>query len=257
MDGLQRHALLSGTSDRVLGYMGRPVNADGQPHHRADPEVLTRASQWHNGLRVRHWVDGNSVKAYNEHHVLRAEVTINHPGKFKVFRHPAGESSGAKKRLPLRKGVADITLRTQISSEISRRFTEQLATLHDDQPVRELLKPVLRSFTRQGRKIRALEVTGKDRELLQAISDPKHGVSGMSNRTLRERLCATSWGKGLSEKQLSARVSRHLKLLREHGLIRKFPQQNKYELTTRGRQITTALNALLGVSAQELIKLVA
>lgn len=65
-------------------------------------------------------------------------------------------------------------------------------------------------------EIRALEAMGKDRELLQAIADPKYGVSGMSNRSLREQLCTTSWGKGLSERQLSARVSRHLKLLRRY-----------------------------------------
>jgi DNA-binding transcriptional ArsR family regulator len=102
-----------------------------------------------------------------------------------------------------------------------------------------------------------LEVTGKDRELLQAISNPKHGVSGMSNRSLREQLGTTSWGKGLTTKHLSARVSRHLKLLREHGIIRKLPRQNRYVLTIRDQQITTAVNAMLGVSAQELIKLVA
>ena len=93
MDGLQRHALLTGTCDRIHGYMGRPVNAAEQPHHRADPEALTRCSQWHNGLRIRHWVDGNSVNAYNEHGVLRAEVTIT--PDFSFFT-TALNASGAK-----------------------------------------------------------------------------------------------------------------------------------------------------------------
>jgi len=38
-------------------------------------------------MRIRHWVDKNSVKLYNEQNVIRVETTINDPGKFKVFRH--------------------------------------------------------------------------------------------------------------------------------------------------------------------------
>lgn len=253
MNDLLRHALITGTSDRILRYMGRPVDANGQPHPLADPEVITRAGQWYDGMRVRHWVDGNSVKAYNEHNVLRCEVTINHPEKFRVFRLPQGESEGPKKRMPLRKGVADVALRTQVSSEVHQRFMEQMASLNNDEPVRSLLEPVIQSFTHQGRKIRALDVTGKDRELLLAISDPRYSINGMTNCSLREQLCKTVWGKSRTSKQLSARLSRHLKLLREHGLIRKLPRQNKYVLTDDGRNLTSALNALLSASTKKLI----
>jgi len=65
MEPLLRHAFITGTGERVLRYMGKPVNKDGQPHHRANPELMTRVTQWYDGARIRHWVDANSLKLYN------------------------------------------------------------------------------------------------------------------------------------------------------------------------------------------------
>jgi hypothetical protein len=69
MDALLRHALMTGTSPASAGlrYLGRPVTAAGKPDGRSNNEVISRVLDFHDGLRVRHWVDHNSVKAYNEH----------------------------------------------------------------------------------------------------------------------------------------------------------------------------------------------
>ncbi|PIE82582.1 MAG: hypothetical protein CSA11_00040 [Chloroflexi bacterium] len=75
---------------------------------------------------------------------------------------------------------------------------------------------------------------GKDREFLQTISDPAFRVSAMSNKELRKRLKATKWGAKRTDKQLSARISRYLKLLRVHGIIRKLPKQHRYQMTLKG-----------------------
>lgn len=72
MEGFLRHALLTGTSDRVLRYM----------------------NDW---VRIRHWVDQNSVKLYNEHNNLRFETTINNPAKFRVYRHQEGQKTTSSK----------------------------------------------------------------------------------------------------------------------------------------------------------------
>ena len=68
-------------------------------------------------------------------------------------------------------------------------------------------------------------------QLLQAISDPAFTVSGITNAVLRKKLCSTTWGAGRTDKQLSARITRHLCLLRDHGLIRKVPNRHRYHLT--------------------------
>lgn len=255
MEALLRHAVITGTSDRVLRYLARPLTAGGQPHARFSGQVSTRVACFHEGVRVRHWVDQNSVKAYNEHNVLRFETTVNNPAAFQVWRRAQGQSPTAPKTLrALRKGVADIPLRAQVSQETNDRFMNQMATLRDDQPVGDLLMSVTRRHIREGRAIRALEPTGKDRDLLQAIADPQFAVSGMTNARLRHSLRGTAWAAHRTDRQLAARVTRHLRLLRDHGLIRKTPNRRVYHLTEKGRLITVALTAMLGASTQKLLE---
>jgi hypothetical protein len=258
MDSLLRHALMTGTSTRVLRYLGRPVTAAGKPHVRSNNEVISRVLDFYDGLRVRHWVDHNSVKVYNEHNVLRVETTMNAPAMFRVYRRAQGESARRPKKLrPLRKGVADIALRAQVSQDVNNRFMDGLATFSDHTRMRDLLSDPTRASIKNGRRVRGLDLTGKDRQLLEAISDPAFTVCGITNAALRQQLSRTAWGFGRTDKQLSARISRHLRLLRDHGLIRKIPNRRRYHLTPKGRQLTTALNAMLAASTQQLMDMAA
>jgi hypothetical protein len=130
MDSLLRHAHMTGTSTQVLRYLDRPVTLAEKPDARSKDKVITRLTDFNDGIRVRHWVDKNSVKVYNQQNVLRVETTINNPGKFRVFRHKNGQSiDDEKSRLPLRKGVVDIPLRAKISQEVNDRFMNDLSTL--------------------------------------------------------------------------------------------------------------------------------
>jgi len=257
MESLARHAVMSGSGDRILRYFGRPVDAAGQPHPRANPEIMTRVSQWHDGFRIRHWFDKNSVKLYNEHNVLRAEMTMNNTSIFRVWRHTQGKKFEPKKFLPLRKGIADIAIRAKIANNVNNRFMDHMAAVKDDQPFRLILDAVSKPRFQDSRRIRALELTGKDREFLQALSDPKFAVSGLTNKDLRQILRLTPWAKGGTDEQLSARISRTLRLMRDHGLIRKMPNQRRYLLTASGQTLTTALNAILAASTQQLVNLAA
>jgi hypothetical protein len=257
MGHLLRHAVITGTSDRVLRYMGRPVRANGQPHWAAAPELMTRINQWYDGARIRHWVDKNSLKFYNEQNVLRFEFTMNDPTKFRINRTIDGSGSDEKKLLPMRKGIADIAVRTKICSSRIKNLTEQVATLEEDISVGELLLKVNRPVKSNGKRYRGLEVTGKDLLLLQSIADPKFNVDAITNKHLQIALSGSSWANGLTGRCLSARISRHLRLLREHGIIKKLPNQHRYMLTNKGRLLTTALNQFLGANISDLSKLAA
>jgi hypothetical protein len=258
MASLLRHAWITGNSANVLRYLGRPLTAAGKPYASCPNEVMSRVLDFHDGLRVRHWVDHNSVKVYNEQNVLRIETTINMPDMFRVYRRAQGQPHMARKKLrPLRKGVADIPLRAQVSQDVNNRLMDQLSTFSDTTPVIDLLAPYVRARAQQGRRVRPLDLSGKDRLLLQALSDPSFTVSGITNAGLRKVLRNTSWGAGRTDQQLSARLSRHLRLLRDHGLIRKLPNRHRYHLTDKGRQLTTALNAMLSASTEQLLNMAA
>lgn len=258
MDNFLRHALTTGTCDRVLKYMGRPVKKDGQPHPLSNPELLTRVNLWHDGMRIRHWVDQNSVKFYNEQNVLRFEMTMNNPGKYLIHRHTEGQDkTEQKKLLPMRKGLADINVRVKVSNDRINCFTEHIATASDKTPIGKLLEDISSPISKNEKKFRGLDLTGKDRELLKTISDPIFDVGFITNKDLQQKLVSSPWAKGMTDKKLSSRISRHLRLIRDHGLIRKLPNQRKYILTDKGRKITTALNAALAASTEDLMKFVA
>jgi hypothetical protein len=257
MDSLLRHAFMTGTATRVLRYMDRPLTLCGAPRSDNNDEVIGKLLEYEDGLRVRHWVNGNSVKCYNERNVLRVETTVNAPEMFKAPRHTRGQSPEEPKRvLPLRKSVADIVLRAKVSGQVNERFLDNLGAAQCETSVRELLDKVTVPVTKKGRRVRALDPAGKDRALLQAISAPEFAVSGICNKTLRGKLEGMP-GYGMTDKQLSAKVSRQLRLLREHGLLRKMGKQKKYSLTKKGRELTAALNALLAVSTKQLMGMAA
>jgi len=258
MASLLQHAHITGTSSRVLRYLDRPVTASGRPDARSHDTVVTRVTDFNDGMRIRHWVDKNSVKLYNEQNVLRVETTINDPGKFKVFRHKQGQNENEpKQRLPMRKGIMDIPLRASVSQDVNKRFMDDLATLQDKTPIRSLMDDVTVHITKNGRRFRGLDPVGKDRALLLTLCDPAHMITGLTNKILRAQLLKTPFGAGRTDKQLSAKISRHLRLLRSHGILRKLPKQNRYQLTVKGMRLTNALHALLSASTENLLKIAA
>jgi len=257
MEPMLRHAFITGTSDRVLRYMGHPVQKNGQPHWASNPELMSRVSLWHDGARIRHWVDKNSLKFYNEQNVLRFEFTMNNPSRFRIHRTVEGSDNGVKKLLPMRKGIADINVRTQVCSARIKNLTEQMSTLNEDISVGQLLSGVTQPIKKGGKRYRGLDVSGKDLAFLQTIADPKYNVDAITNKHLQIALGHTPWANKLEGRSLSARISRHLRLMREHGLIKKLPNQHRYMLTAKGRLLTTALNQFLGAKISDLSTLVA
>ncbi len=252
----QLHALVTGKGERILKYFGSPIRADGQPFKNTNPEIVSRTSTWHDGLRVRHWNDKNSVKFYNEHNVLRFEMTMNDPTRFKIHRHAENQDKSEPKRfLPMRKGISDTAARVDVSNSIINRFTEHMSVVEEKIRLGDLLKSVEEPIIRDGKRMRALDVFGKDRALLRVISDPAFDVHAITNKKLQLLLRGTPWSKNMSDKQLSGRISRHLRLLRDHGLIKKLPKQRKYSLTDKGRKITTAIDVALSASVNDLLKL--
>ena len=157
----------------------------------------------------------------------------------------------------MRKGIADINVRAQICSSRIKNFTEQIATMKENISVGEILTKVTEPVKSNGKRYRALDVTGKDLKLLKTVADPMFAVDHITNKHLQKYLAGSAWANGLDGRKLAARISRHLRLLREHGIIKKLPKQHKYMLTAKGRLLTTALNQFLGANLSDLFKLAA
>lgn len=258
MNAVVRHAFIGGHPERLLRYFGHSVKKNGQPRRDFNGSLKTTILKPDEGIRIRHWLGSNSVKMYNESNVLRIESTVNNPRAFRAHRRKQGASKNAAKQLlPLRKGVADTTLRARVSQGINDRFADHVATTRSSLPFQSVLETVTKRKRKRGRSIRALEPTGKDLALLTAIADPRFTVGGFCNKDLRQLLAEDPRYVGKTGKQRSGMTTRSLRLLRDHGVIRRLPKARRYQLTARGRLLVTTLQAALAASAQELTALAA
>ncbi len=79
---------------------------------------------------------------------------------------------------------------------------DDLSTLKNSEPAHRLIDKITVPKFKNAHRFRALDPTGKDRDLLQSIADPKFRISGLTNKALRQKLSSTGFGKGKSPKQL-------------------------------------------------------
>lgn len=240
-----RHGLEVLHSADVLRFLGRKVPAHGGVSGHFAGEIETRYSDRAEGVRVRHQVNHNALKMYDKQGtVLRVEAVTNDPRDLKVYRAPEGEPDGPKAWRRLRKGVADLPRRTEVSQKATERYLESLATVEDAQPLGELIDRVSRPATWKGRRVRALQpLAGADWALLQAVGDGRFLLHGCRNRDLRPLLYDRPAPDADEEKRRSAAVTRRLRLLRAHGILHKVPKTHRYQLSAFGRTLLTALTA--------------
>jgi hypothetical protein len=115
-------------------------------------------------------------------------------------------------------------------------------------PVQELTSAQPEQPSRR-RRVRALNpLAAGDSALLEAVSRHEFLINGLRNRDLRSLLYSTPAADKAEERRRSAAVSRKLRLLRAHGLIRKVPKTHRYMVGTKGRQVMTALLAIRDVN---------
>ena len=252
--GLARHAITQMSCADVLRFLGR--KADG----RFRGEILGDFKSRAEGLRVKHWIDGNSIKAYvrGHGHVLRGEFTMNHPDGFKVYRPKHGAEGESYAWQPLRKGVADLYRRAQVSDQAVGRYFDGLAAAQQETPLSELLSDLCRHVRWHGRRFRALSPLGeKDARLLEVVNRGEFAANGFRNRDLATRLDLGPAHNQQERRRRSAKVTRALALLRAHGLIRKVPGTHRYVVTTQGKLKITAALAARQASVAKLVAVAA
>jgi hypothetical protein len=254
---IERYALINSDSNNVLRYLGHRIPMTGRPHGRLTAEVTTRISRREEGSCIKHRVGSNSVKMYNKQgSVLRVESTINNPRDFKVFR-PVTGSAGKPKSVPLRKSVVDIKRRAHICQKINDRYLKQQAAVVIDRPLGEITKELAARTTWHGDHVRGLDLTSKDRMLVNLLCDPAFAMNGIRNKDLVHHLHEAGRTRGKNEKQTVATATRLLRMMRAHRLIRKMPKSHRYQITDKGIAAAASIKSALCASAQQLAKMAA
>lgn len=246
---LVHHSVMSFGAEQVLGFLGR--SSPGKS------EVNTDRRRREPGVRVKHWVDENSLKLYDKGSVLRSEVTINEPAGFTVYRTAEGQPKGKKAWRQLRRTVADLPRRAEVSRAASERHLEALAAVSHERPLRDTIADLCRPVTRNGKRFRALRpFDAFDQAVIAALNRAEWTLQGVRNADLRKAL-ANALPSGLTDRQMTGRISRLLRLLRAHGLMAKISHTHRYRVTAKARLCATAILAAAAASTPQLTRLAA
>ena len=245
---LVRGAIATFGSCDVLRFLGK------RPDRRYQGEVISDYKDRLEGVRVKHQAFGNSIKVYDKGgSLLRIETTINHPGAFQSYRSSESDPGGPKSWRPMRKGVADMHRRAEVSQQSNDRYADALASLDTSTPIGQFAAKVCRPVRKDGTRYRALRPwSEQDRKLLESISDGKLAVAGFCNRDLARQLYPPADDDPSERRRIASKVSYRLRILRAHGLIRKSPSRRRYHVTTKGREIITALSRSQHITLQQL-----
>jgi hypothetical protein len=244
------HAMRHFKSPDVMRFLARKA------HGNFTGEITSGFKDRAEGVRVKHWVRGNSVKMYDKAgSILRVETTIARPDDFKVFRPRQDDPDGTLEWRPLRKGVADLHRRAELSQQSNNAYLDALSVVEDTTPCSEIFDAVSRPVTYAGRRARALRLNdAEDINLLQAISRGEFAVAGFRNRDIRRLLLpASDRANPWDLHHAAGRISYRLRLLRAHGLISKVQKSHRYRLTKRGKLLTMALFATRTANVKELL----
>jgi hypothetical protein len=234
-----RHAMLHFHGPDVMRFLSRK-GLRGRFQGELNSRLIRRAKE-----RVKHWVEGNSVKMDDKAgNCLRLETTIAKTKAFKVLRPLQGQARSTVAWRALRTGIADLHRRAQVSQQANDNYLNALAAVDDDTPLHLLFDQVSRPVRYRGRRVRALRIGDPDDlALLAEVAHGEFATAGLSQP--RPALLALSrpLRPVTPPPRLSARVTRQLRLLREHGVIRKIPRSHRYQLTQRGHLLAAALFA--------------
>jgi hypothetical protein len=255
---LVRLGMTSFSSPDVLRFMGKRVNRQGAPFGRFEAAVTSDLKIRPNGVRIKHRYGPNSIKLYDKAYdelgaVLRPEITISKTELFRVYRPKNGGSDSDLQWRTMRRGIADLHRRAEVSQNALDRYCSALAAVDDTTTLQQLTAQIECRVRWNGKSVRALHpFDPQDHALLKAVNRGEFAINGLRNRDLQALLYSAATKTKSDQRRRSAAISRKLRLLRAHGLIRKLSHTHRYQVTENGRLILNAILSAHHVTVQQL-----
>jgi hypothetical protein len=228
-ESLVRTAIHTVKPDNVATFLGRKLN--GNYRDELGNDFHTRIE----GTRIKHHMGRVSIKMYDKLAlVLRIETTANDVTFFRHHRRVEHrDGTWEMKEAPVRKTIYSLLSLRELMRAANRRYIEFISSLDDPTTGLRHLAKISRPVYQRQRSYRGFNLFhGEDLDLFEAVIRGEFNISGFTGRRLRAVL----------PDKTGFQISRMLKRLRMHGLIRKIGRTYKYYLTRLGRTVvTTAL----------------
>ena len=232
---ITRTAIHAVKAENIATFLGRKLTGNYQD------EMGNNFSTRIEGTRIKHVMGPVWIKMYDKRGIiLRIETTANDVSFFKHYRKvEQRDGTSAYKLAPLKKSIYSLPDLIGIMASANRRYLEFISSLEDTSPGTKDLRKVAEPAQENGRNYRGFNFFSEDDDLiLSAVVRGEFTISGLRNKDLRR----------LVDGRKPAWISRCLKRLRVHGLIKRIGRTYKYYLTDLGRRVV-----LTGLKLREMV----
>lgn len=232
---LTRTAIHTVKPENIATFLGRKL------HENYQDEMGNNFNTRIEGTRIKHTMGSVSIKMYDKFSlILRIETTVNDVSFFKHYRlveHRDGSQS--RKLAQMKKGIYSLPALSHLLLAANRRYLEFISAIDDPSAGIKKLDKISKTVVAGDRSYKGFNLfDDQDQLLFESIASGEFTISGFQNKHLRRKLGEKS----------SARISRMIKRLHVHGLIRKIGHTYKYYLTKLGSQVIT-----MGLKLKELV----
>lgn len=213
----------------IATFLGRKLNGNYQG------EMGNRFNRRSLGTRLKHSMGSVTIKMYDKFAcVLRIETTVNDVSFFDHYRqvqHRDGTTS--TKYAPMKKTIYSLPPLAETLFAVHLRYLKFISDMDTPTGGVDNLHYLAETETVDNRRYKGFNLLSEeDSSLFRILAGGEFMINGFSNRTLRQHL------PDLNANQ----VTRLLKRLRVHGLIKRAGKRYRYYLADLGRRtITLAL----------------
>jgi hypothetical protein len=212
----------------IATFLGRKLNGNYQG------EMGNRFNKRWIGTRIKHQMGPVSIKMYDKFNlVLRIETTVNNLAFFKQYRQVQHrDGSTTMGWAPMKKTIHSLPALREVLSAANQRYLKFISSIATPEVGVEQLHRLAETKTEDQHRHKGFNLfSEEDTCLFCTLLQGEFFISGFTNKQFRTQY--------LSHKSAS-QVTRLLKRLRVHGVIKKVGKHYKYYLTDFGRQ-TAAL----------------
>ena len=214
----------------IATFLGRKLNGNYQG------EMGNRFNQRWLGTRIKHQMGPVSIKLYDKFNlILRIEATTNNVSFFKHYRQVQHRDGSTTTRwAPMKKTIHSLPALQESLSAANHRYLKFISSIATPEVGVEKLHHLAETQTENQHRHKGFNLfSEEDTCLFRSLLQGEFFISGFTNKQLRSQ--------SLPDKSAS-QVTRLLKRLRVHGVIKKVGRRYKYYLTDFGRE--TAIMAL-------------
>lgn len=226
-DAITRTAIHAVKANDIATFLGRKLTKGYQDELGNNFDIRIQ------GTRIKHHIGPASIKMYDKCGlVLRIETTANDVSFFKHHRKvEQRDGTSVYKLVPLKKSIYSLGDLRELLAAANRRYLEFVSQLDDPTPAMRNLEKISATVVENGRTYKGFNFFDHvDTRLFEALVRGENNITGLRNKDLQQQLPELS----------CAVISRALKRLRVHGLVKRVARTYKYYVTQLGCAATTA-----------------